>query len=142
MGRRAVLAVVLALVGVACGGAAESRTPVATSPGGGVSIVDVIDDVAYYIGCANETVTVDGARWFPVPEWGSDTTADLYEEITVVERERPAGPIGFAPRVAPPGPGDDVGTLYVYADGVAWYESDSGQSIWLTRDEIAYDWVC
>jgi hypothetical protein len=44
--------------------------------------------------------------------------------------------------VPPPGPGDDVGTLIVYADGMARYESDSGNVMWLTNVEPEYTWVC
>lgn len=107
-----------------------------------VPIVAVHDDVEYYIACADVPVTVDGVLWYPVAEWGNERTAELFERITSVDRERPGGPVGFAPRVAPPGPGDDIGTLYVYADGVAWFESDSGLTIWLTQDEVTYTWVC
>jgi hypothetical protein len=65
--------------------------------------------------------------------------------ITSVDREpSPVGvPTGFAPRVAEPGPGDDVGTLVVWADGVARWVSDSGNlDVWLIAEELTYDWVC
>jgi hypothetical protein len=40
-------------------------------------------------------------------------------------------------RVVDPGPGDDIGTLTVWADGVARWESDSGNlATWLVDDEI------
>ncbi|MGH9135232.1 MAG: hypothetical protein ACRDZZ_14935 [Ilumatobacteraceae bacterium] len=46
-------------------------------------------------------------------------------------------------RVAPPGPGDDIGTLVVWADGVARWTSDSGDlDVWMIDDEIVYNWVC
>lgn len=156
---RAVSAIA-ALVGLglaACGGAdpAADRSPlpsstigspVAPSPtdaaGTPVPIVAVHDDIAYYIACADAPVTVDGIRWYPVAEWGNEQTAEVLERIVSVDREQPASPVGFAPRVPAPGPGDDIGTLYVYADGFAWFESDSGQTIWLTQDEIVYTWVC
>jgi hypothetical protein len=44
--------------------------------------------------------------------------------------------------VAPPGPGDDIGTLIVYSDGMARYESDSGTVEWLTTEVHTYNWVC
>lgn len=139
----AVLAVVVAAT--ACGTDDDTvpavTAPVVTVAGGAVAIVEVIDDVEYYIACANEPIEIAGMTWYPVADWGDETTGELHERITSVERERPARPIGFA-RVAPPGPGDDVGTLYVYSDGYAWYESDSGQSIWLTTDALEYNWVC
>lgn len=123
----------------------ESTTPDTTTPeapDGPVPVVAVHDDVEYYIACADVSLTVDGIRWYPVAEWGNEQTAEVVERITSVDRERPDGPIGFAPRVAPPGPGDDIGTLYVYADDFAWFESDSGLTIWLTQEEITYTWVC
>jgi hypothetical protein len=44
--------------------------------------------------------------------------------------------------VAPPGPGDDIGTMIVYSDGFARFESDSAWIIWLTDQEQAYGWEC
>ncbi|MCK0110787.1 hypothetical protein MWU75_01340 [Ornithinimicrobium sp. F0845] len=44
--------------------------------------------------------------------------------------------------VSEPGPGDDIGTLTVYADGRAHYVSDSGQEIWLVDEHRTYNWVC
>ena len=42
-----------------------------------------------------------------------------------------------------PGPGDDIGTLVVWADGVARWASDSGKlDVWMIDDEITYPWVC
>ena len=139
---RAAVALLLAsITAVTACGHDDDNPPVATAAGGGVAIVEVIDDVEYYIGCANESVLVDDVRWYPVADWGNIETADLYERITKVDRERPTRPVGFA-RVAPPGPGDGVGTLYVYADGYGRYESVSGQTIWLTTELLEYDWIC
>jgi hypothetical protein len=56
-------------------------------------------------------------------------------------REDGGAPSGHM-RVAPPGPGDDVGTMIVYTDGMARFESDSGNVIWLTDEEQTYNWVC
>ena len=122
----------------ACGDA----EPGLTEP---VPIVAVHDEIEYYIACANEPVMVDGTQWYPVADWGHEQTADLFDEITGVDREQPARtaqPIAFAPRVVPPGRGDDIGTLYVYRDGIAWFEAESGLSMWLTQDELTYNWVC
>ncbi len=122
---------------------APDTTVANTSGASVVEVVEVVDDVQYYPGCSNEAVEIDGTTWYPVPEWGSDVTAALFGQIMAVTRQEPADqPQGFARRVAPPGPGDDVGTLVVYADGFARYESDSGTVIWLTTDVLTYDWVC
>jgi hypothetical protein len=109
-----------------------------SAPAGPVEIAEVVHDVEYYIGCANEPVTVGGTAWYPLAGF---EFADEVADIEATPRESAGGIRGFA-RVAPPGPGDDIGTLVVYADGVAHYESDSGQTIWLTRDEQSYNWVC
>ena len=67
------------------------------------------------------------------------------DEILAVDRDDPpgAGVEGFAKRVIPPGPRDDIGTLVVWADGVARWISDSGKlDVWMTDDEVVYTWVC
>ena len=105
-----------------------------------VEIVDVVRQVQYYPGCQNEPVTIDGTTWYPLAEW---EFGDIVAEIVAIPRQDPADAInGFAPRVAPPGPGDDTGTLVVYFDGIARFESDSGTVVWLTLDEQTYNWVC
>ena len=65
-------------------------------------------------------------------------------EILAVEREEPADArFRSFVRVPNPGPGDDVGTLVVWADGVARWVSDSGKiDVWMIDDEITYMWVC
>ena len=41
------------------------------------------------------------------------------------------------------GPDDDVGTLVVWADGVARWVADSGDlDVWMIDDEVPYYWVC
>ena len=50
----------------------------------------------------------------------------------------PSGLMG----VAPPGPGDDVGTMILYAGGMARFESDSGRVIWLIDQQQTYNWLC
>jgi hypothetical protein len=47
------------------------------------------------------------------------------------------------PAVVAPGPGDDIGDVTVFADGLALFESDSGDlTTWLTREQRTYNWVC
>jgi hypothetical protein len=126
------LSIAVGLVALAACGEAAPSAP--------VEIAAVVDDVEYYIGCANEPVNVDGAVWYPLAEF---EFADEVAAIVDTPRVSPEQGIrGFAVRVAPPGPGDDIGTLVVYADDVARYESESGQTIWLTREEQTYNWVC
>ena len=114
-----------------------------------IPIASVTEGVEGYPACGTEPITHDGVTWYPVSsvEFPTDHSdlSELLSEITSVEREpSPVGvPTGFAPRVAEPGPGDDVGTLVVWADGVARWVSDSGNlDVWLVAQELTYDWVC
>ena len=73
--------------------------------------------------------------------------ANLQDRATVVlavEREPvPVERFHSIARVPAPGPGDDIGTLVVWADGVARWISDSGLlDVWMIDDEIIYSWVC
>ncbi|MFX0538576.1 hypothetical protein ACQBAT_13435 [Ornithinimicrobium sp. Y1847] len=61
-----------------------------------------------------------------------------------------AGAPGFAPMsgmtlptIPAPAPGDDVGTVTIFTDGIAHFVSDSGElERWLTTEEREYGWVC
>ena len=107
-----------------------------------VPVVAVYDEVSFYPACGNEELVHDGVHWYQVQE--SDFPVE-YAAIFDVARAEPAEPAGFrsAARVVAPGPGDDVGTLVVWADGVARFVSDSGDlTAWLIDDELTYQWVC
>jgi hypothetical protein len=119
-----------------------------TSPPEQVAILGVYTAVKAYPACGNETLEHLGVTWYPLVHVGSEpidgNLRSRVDQVLAVERE--ASPIqglqGFA-RVAPPGPGDDVGTLVVWADGVARWTSDSGQlDVWMIDDVIEYSWVC
>lgn len=106
--------------------------------------------VTYYPACGNETLEHNGVTWYPfVPDedWEEpifdgpldDATAQASGALTI------HGGRGMArvPLVAAPGPGDDIGTLIIYDNGVAYWRSDSGQlETWLTTTPIEYTWVC
>ena len=111
----------------------------------GVTIVPIAsasEHVDAYPACGNEPVRHDGVTWYP---FDAGSAPELWKSaIESVNREvyEVAIVSGFA-RVAPPGPGDDLGTLIVWADGIARWMSDSGNlDVWLTTDELTYDWVC
>lgn len=111
-----------------------------------VPIVAVHDGVAFYPACGNETLTFDGVTWYQLNHYDGydEEYAAIYEAFADAEREPSpvVGPRGFA-RVVAPGPGDDIGTLVVWADGVARWVSDSGDlDTWMVDDEIRYDWDC
>ncbi|MBN2176583.1 MAG: hypothetical protein JW722_02890 [Demequinaceae bacterium] len=63
-------------------------------------------------------------------------TGDLYQEESAVTAGLDL------PRLIPPGPGDDIGTVIVYSDGMARFESRSGNVAWLTREVQEYGYVC
>lgn len=105
------------------------------------TIVDVFEGVEFYPACGNETLSHQGVVWHQVNE---ADYPEIHDRAVNGFRENPPGSVrGFAPRVAEPGPGDDIGTLVVWSDGVAYFASDSGDlTAWLVTDELAYDWVC
>jgi hypothetical protein len=114
-----------------------------------VPITGTYEGVAFYPACGTEILEHEGVTWYPVAHVGFDPAdeqlAQLLADIAAADREPSpvAGVNGFAARVAEPGPGDDVGTLVVWSDGVARWVSDSGTlDVWLVDDELTYDWVC
>ena len=105
-----------------------------TSP---IDVVRVLKHFEYYGACGNETVTVESTTYYPVLPRDRDEIDDSRYPLG----DDDAAPSGLL-RVAPPGPGDDVGTMILYTDGMARFESDSGRVIWLTDEEQSYNWVC
>jgi hypothetical protein len=107
-----------------------------------VTLAGIYDGISFYPACGNETLEHEGVTWYQVNE---RDFPEQYGAAVAVEREQPldeGGVRGFA-RVVAPGPGDDVGTLLVWADGVARFTSDSGDlTAWLIDDELTYNWVC
>lgn len=121
----------------------SGTTPETTMP---VPIVAVHEGVAFYPACGNETLTFDGATWYQLNSYDGydEEYAAVYQAFADADREPSpvVGPRGFA-RVVAPGPGDDIGTLVIWADGVARWVSDSGDlDTWMVDDEITYDWDC
>ena len=139
--------VILVVIGAACGSdepattarAVTTTTTIEVAP---PEIVDVDRNFEYYGACGNETVLVDGTLFFPVPTEPSEHVVPGVAE-TIDESRYPLPPVlAGVVRVAPPGPGDDIGTMIVYSDGFARFESDSGWIIWLTDQEQTYGWEC
>lgn len=113
-----------------------------------VEIVGVFEGVGFYPACGNEPLLHDGTWWYPIVRSPHDPIdehlQDRIDEALAAEREPSpvVGAQGFA-RVAPPGPGDDLGTLVVWDDGVARWVADSGTlDVWMIDEEITYNWVC
>lgn len=153
------LALVSLLVLAACGDAGdesssslppipESTTsePARSGPDSNlVEVSEVYERVEYYGACGNETLTVGGVTYYPFfrddrPEFEVDRYPLVGALLGIVGQI--AGSATAVPMVAPPGPGDDIGDLIVYVDGIARFESDSGWVIWLTQEEQTYGWEC
>lgn len=125
----------------------QTTTPETTAAPAPVPIVAVHEGVGFYPACGNETLTFDGETWYQLNHYDGydEEYATIYEAFADAEREPSpvAGRRGFAPAVVAPGPGDDIGTLVIWADGVARWVSESGDlDVWMVDDEITYNWVC
>jgi hypothetical protein len=152
MSRRGALALVLAgaLALAGCGASgADGHTQGASydygTPG---AVLAIYAGVGYYPACGNETLDFDDRLWFPfVPSNAADLPPDPLSEMpgsaavdTAAAVAFVEGPVGA---VVAPGPGDDLGTLVIYQNDLAYWESDSSAlSTWLTTSEIEYNWVC
>lgn len=111
-----------------------------TTSGETVAVVEVFNGFEYYGPCGNEILLLEDMVLYPL----------LSAELTALDLDRyPTDPDVLseqglvAPlRVGPPGPGDDVGTLLVYENGLVRFESDSGQVSWLSNEQRTYEWEC
>ena len=130
---------VLAIVS-ACSSGNESSAVVAPTIDTTPTVMDIVEDVGYYGACGNETLVLGASTYYPLL---ADDLAEFDPSryrVDLVEGARSG--FGGQPLVPNPGPGDDTGTLVVYDDGMARFESDSGRVIWLTIETRTYNWVC
>ena len=114
-------------------GTADPGTEVVT----GIGIVEVHENFDYYNPCANDSMRVGEQRYYPLFD----------EELAELDREKylsaeTSSPMTGLLRVPAPELGDDIGTLTIYTDGVARFESDNGDEWWFNDVEHTYDWVC
>jgi hypothetical protein len=127
---------------------AESSPPSTAEGDQRVAVVEVLDGVEAYPACGNEPFTYRGVTWYPIAHVGFDPfdprLKDRLERVLGVERNMPDTPrVSQFARVPAPAPGDDVGTLIVWEDGVGRWTSDSGAlDVWVTVEEVTYSWVC
>jgi len=107
--------------------------------------------VAYYPACSNEILNFDGRAWFPfmpsnAADFPSDPLLAVPASLSASGAQDEAGLMGGAGpigAVVAPGPGDDVGTLVIYENGLAYWQADSGGlHTWLTNHKIEYNWAC
>lgn len=129
----------------------SSSTPSPTSVTNAPAVVEIAgtyEGVTTYPACGNETFEHLDVTWYPLVQEGLDpVTDDLQgraDDVLAVEREAsPVFEVHGLLRVVPPGPGDAIGTLAVWADGVARWVSDSGDlDVWMIDDPITYNWAC
>lgn len=109
---------------------------VSPAPGGYLSVAE---GVSYYPTCGSGPLEHNGVTWHPIyrGDWATPTAEALAA----------SGGRGIAVGVhavsAPPGPGDNLGRLYVYPAGRAYWVSDSGNyDEWFTVVPQTYNWVC
>ncbi|USQ80727.1 hypothetical protein NF556_03450 [Ornithinimicrobium faecis] len=127
-----VIALLVTVAACGTGGGAQAGDPGATTGPGEDKVVAVHDEVRFYPACGNEVLRYEGLELYMLlPE----------EDIETLRLGH--GTSVQAPVVAPPGPGEDVGTLTVYGDGYARFVSDNGEfDVWLTPEHRDYNWVC
>ena len=123
----------------------SDTTAAATPP---VEIVGVYEAIEFYPACGNETLDHQGVTWRTLVHSGFDPMdpelQERIDEVLAVEREHsPVAGVHGLTRVPSPGPGDDIGTLVVWADGVArWVSASRDLDVWMINDEIVYTWEC
>lgn len=106
------------------------------------AVESTLQNVEYYPACGNEILTVDGMTWYPFTPENPDEYPDPALDILPVIDGLPnkGSSVGM---VLPPDPGDDVGTLVIYGNDLAYWLSDSRSlDTWLTASEVEYNWVC
>ena len=145
---RSVMAACGLAFGVAIYGCSSDRSRGAVTQTTPVEVAGVYEGVEFYPACGNETLRHQGVTWYPVVQVGFDPMDPALQrrvdEVLAVDREDSpvVGVHGFA-RIPSPGPGDEIGTLVVWADDVARWVSDSRDlDVWMIDDEIRYSWVC
>ena len=114
---------------------AWSHFHVPSAPG---AVAQSVASINYYPACGNEVLELDGTPWYPIARSDWETPS--------AEAAWPSGGHGIGvsvPMVAAPGPGDDVGTLTIYDNGIAYFVTDNGDiHTWLTTAPQTYNWVC
>ena len=112
------------------------------------AIVGVYEAIQFYPACVNERLDHQGVTWYPIVAAGvrpiDPALQPRVDEIFAIDRENsPVTGVRGIVRVVAPGPGDDIGTLVVWEDGVARWVSDSRDlDVWMIDDEIEYMWAC
>lgn len=131
-----------------------SAPPTATPSAAELSVLETLR-VDYYGACGNETLLVDEVTYYPVAR-GEIEQLDLSGHRALLAEDGDAESTVGADRavggtatvqaairlIPPPGPGDDVGTMTRFSDGMAYVVSDSGTEYWLSTEIRNLDWEC
>jgi len=132
---RWLLSLLAAVVVLALGGLWLNLN-VAPAPSGYSSVAEAVE---YYPGCGSALLEHGGVTWHPIfhGDWATPNA----------QSAAASGGRGISTGLhtvsAPPGPGDDVGRLYVYPGGRAYWVSDSGgYDQWFTVIPQSYNYVC
>jgi len=132
---RWVLGSLVALLGLALG-ALWFNLNVAPAPAGYTAVAE---GVPYYPGCGSGPLEHNGVTWHPIYR-GDWATPDAKAAAASGGRGISAGVHAVS---APPGPGDDVGRLFTYPGGRAYWVSDSGDlDQWFTVVPQSYNYIC
>ncbi len=115
----------------------------------GITVVAVYENVNWYPACATSPIELGGRLFYPLP-MGAPAVDESKYPLPPSHSGSALSGFGAAPgalgtvvpRVVAPGPGDDIGTVVAYSDGMARFESDSGNVAWLTLEKQYYGYVC
>lgn len=145
-----VAAVIVALA--VWGGGSDRATPGGQPQAGAPTIVTVYEDVNWYPPCATYPIELGGRPFYPLPMGAPPVDESKYplpavDALGWEDSGWVGSPIGTSlstglQKVVAPGPGDDVGTVIEYSDGMARFESESGNVAWLTVEVQEYGYVC
>ena len=126
----------------------SARESVSASPAAPVAIVGAYESVEFYPACGSETLDHLGVTWYQLLHSGNQAMypalQERFDEAMRIERdESPVRSIAGFVRVPAPSPGDDIGTLVVWADGVSRWVSNNGQlDVWMADEKIVNPWPC
>jgi hypothetical protein len=142
------MAALVSTVAIALGACAGEASPNASRASSDPTVVAIYYDVHWYPPCATSPIKLGGQLFYPWP-MGAPPIDESKYPVPETLASLPEGASGGAGRldaslrrVVPPGPGDDVGTVVEYSDGMARFESRNGNVAWLTLEPQEYGYVC